>query len=234
LKLFWIKELLFGLALVQLYILSSTIASLFGIRSPLLNPSDALNYGYCLFFFFFAFYGIKQDKVVFKYGEVSDKLTDKDQLNLKQNFIELENAYSILEKESPIITDTSNEIKYKKSGLENTHLEHIYEKISSLMDTEKLYLKSDLTLEHLSIRTGISRHYISQALNQMSGKNFYTWINHFRTKDLINDLSTPELDTVTVLELAGRCGFNSKSSFIHYFKDATGLSPSEFRKNRSK
>ncbi|MCB1157571.1 MAG: AraC family transcriptional regulator, partial [Leptospiraceae bacterium] len=34
----------------------------------------------------------------------------------------------------------------------------------------------------------------------------------------------------TVLNIAFRCGFNSKSTFNRVFKESFGLSPSEFRK----
>lgn len=227
LRLFWVQELIFGLGAVQVYLLIATVAAVSGFRHPFLNPSKALDIGYCFYFLFFAYFCLRQDRILFTYdlstnaahsdAALSESVSDGDPG--LSTVVPLEHSESA---ETP---------KYKKSGLDEKQLKRVLDKVSQLMEEEKLFRRGDLTLEHISLRTGISRHYISQALNEIAGKHFYAWVNLYRAHDVRTSLENPSLNTLSVLELSSRSGFNSKSSFISYFKQLTGQTPSQYRKN---
>lgn len=226
LRLFWIQELLLGLGAVQFYLLIATAAAVSGFRHPLLNPSKALDFGYSVYFLFFAYFCLRQDRILFKYDLPTDIMQYDRALSKSTPDGEVSLANVTLTE--PVAAKDAS--KYKKSGLHSGRLKRILDKVSQLMEEEQLFRQGDLTLEHIVLRTGISRHYISQALNEIAGKNFYAWVNLYRAKDVRAALENHSLDHLSILELSGRSGFNSKSSFISYFKQLTGQSPSQYRK----
>jgi AraC-like DNA-binding protein len=77
----------------------------------------------------------------------------------------------------------------------------------------------------------MSRHHLTQLLNEKLEKNFYSFINEYRIGEAIDRLNDPALQ-VNILSLAFDCGFNSKSSFNNYFKKITGSTPTAYRKQR--
>ncbi|MBX2874805.1 MAG: helix-turn-helix domain-containing protein [Saprospiraceae bacterium] len=100
------------------------------------------------------------------------------------------------------------------------------------MQQDKLYLDPLLSLKSLSKHTQIPEKEISAALNQRLGKNFYTFINEYRTIEVKNRLLDPNYDQHTLLSIALDAGFNSKATFNRIFKAATGQSPKDFRASR--
>ena len=76
----------------------------------------------------------------------------------------------------------------------------------------------------------LSIHEISELLNHHMQTNFNQFINGFRidkAKSIL--LDSPDM---TVLDIGFDVGFNSKSSFNSIFKKTTGLTPSQFRKQK--
>lgn len=108
----------------------------------------------------------------------------------------------------------------------------IIESIEKIVTAKMLYKYPDLTLDTLAAETGYNRYYISTALNRCTGKNFNTYINEYRVKEAIRIMSTPERSKLTIENIAFEAGFNDRKNFYKVFKKNTGLSPTEFRKNR--
>lgn len=102
------------------------------------------------------------------------------------------------------------------------------------MDEEKPYLDGDLTIQDISNKTGIPRHYITEILNAKHGRNFFTFINEYRVKEVINRINDPKCQHYTILAIAFDAGFNSKSTFNTFFKAYTGKTPSEYRRGLTK
>ncbi len=119
--------------------------------------------------------------------------------------------------------------KYVKSGLKEIQAERYLKKLITYVETNKPYLDRDLTIHDLSGKTGIPRHHITQVLNGNYGRNFFTFINEYRVKEVIDRFSDPKCDHFTILAIAFDAGFNSKTTFNSFFKNQTGLTPSEFR-----
>ncbi len=98
--------------------------------------------------------------------------------------------------------------------------------LTACMEKDKLYLLPDLSVRFLEDRLGITAKQISEALNQESGKNFYSFINEYRVAEFKEKVAdNPQL---TLAGLALDCGFNSKTTFQRVFKEMTGLRPSEY------
>lgn len=124
---------------------------------------------------------------------------------------------------APKITEDS------KSLPDSFDTEGILKKLNILIESEKLYQNTDISLQTLSNRLGIKNYQLSLILNMKMKMNFRTFINIHRLKEakqlLIEYPDTP------VIEIAYTVGFNSKSSFNTIFARETGLTPTKFRKN---
>jgi AraC-like DNA-binding protein len=86
-----------------------------------------------------------------------------------------------------------------------------------------------LNIHDLSSMTGIQRHNITQILNEYHKRNFFTFINEYRVKEVIERFSDTKYNHYTILAIAFDAGFNSKTTFNSIFKNLTGLTPSKFR-----
>jgi AraC-like DNA-binding protein len=107
-------------------------------------------------------------------------------------------------------------------------LEQWTEKLENLMQTTKLYTNTNLTLMHLSEALHTTPKHISQVVNQGFNINFNDYINHHRTRAVIEKFKAKEHRYKTLLALALECGFNSKSTFNRAFKKQTGMTPKDY------
>ena len=125
------------------------------------------------------------------------------------------------------ITVRSPPMKYQRSALDNEQSNRIADKINNIMRKETLYLDSNLSLQKLANHLAISPNYISQTLNETLCTNFFDFINKWRI-----EAAKPKIlaNQDSVLTIALEVGFNARSSFYKAFKQETGQTPSEFRK----
>ena len=97
------------------------------------------------------------------------------------------------------------------------------------METDKLYLNSDLTLRELAEKLSISPHNLSEILNTRLNQSFYDFINRYRVEEVKRRLADNDSDKYSLIAIAFDSGFNSKSSFNTIFKKQTGSTPSQYR-----
>jgi len=110
----------------------------------------------------------------------------------------------------------------------------IQQTIASLkkaMMNDKLFLNPNLNLNLLSEHTFIPQKTISFVLNQNLHKSFNEFVNEYRIETFKEKIRQPESGNFTIAGVAFECGFNSQATFQRTFKQATGISPSEFRKS---
>jgi AraC-like DNA-binding protein len=119
--------------------------------------------------------------------------------------------------------------KYSRSGLREEQADEYLKSLLSYMEQNKSYLDRDLNIHDLSSQTSIPRHYITQVLNEKYGRNFFTFINEYRVKEVLERFSDPRFDHYTILAIAYDAGFNSKTTFNAIFKTQTGQTPSAYR-----
>ncbi len=122
--------------------------------------------------------------------------------------------------------------KYQHSGMNEETRANIKELLQRYMSEEKFYLQNDLRLASLAQILDTSPQLLSEYFNQSEGKTFFQYINELRVTEakklLINNRDT------AILDVAYSSGFNSKSTFNTAFKNISGVSPSEWRKNQLK
>jgi AraC-like DNA-binding protein len=120
-----------------------------------------------------------------------------------------------------------NQSEPKKSKIEDK--QNYSEEVDQLliyMNSNKPYLEEALTLQELSVRTGIPLKHLSFLINQIIGKRFFDFINAYRVEESKSLLQVHDL---TIQQIMYRVGFNSKSSFNTAFKKYTATTPSKYR-----
>ena len=79
-------------------------------------------------------------------------------------------------------SEESQSDKYKKSGLKQSQSDKYMNRLIDFMNTSLIWKDKELSIVTLSQKTDIPKHYISQILNEKMNKNFYTFINEYRTE----------------------------------------------------
>ena len=105
----------------------------------------------------------------------------------------------------------------------------LYRRAQEIMEKDKLYLKSDLTIEKLAQALNSSVHQISNALNTVGHVNVNAFINKYRVNKSIRLIKeVPEDEMPSFSDIATMSGFKSYSTFYRVFKQITSLTPRAF------
>jgi AraC-like DNA-binding protein len=120
-------------------------------------------------------------------------------------------------------------VKYGTSTLRELDVEACLKKLHSLMTEANLYQNEDLSLGSLAESVGISSHQLSELINSRLGTGFHRYLREHRiaaAKVLLR--ASP---SQSILSVSMETGFRSQSSFYVAFKEITGQSPGDYRKN---
>lgn len=123
--------------------------------------------------------------------------------------------------------------RYVKSGLKGDDIPEIQQKLSLLMEKEKIFLEEKLSLPKVAEKLDIHPNYLSQVINERFNKNFYDFVNHYRVEEFKKLVKQPKNKNLTLFSLALDSGFASKAAFNSAFKKLTGQTPSEYLKSYS-
>lgn len=119
--------------------------------------------------------------------------------------------------------------KYQASHLSIDQSAQLFIKLKHLMEVEKVYLDSSLSLAKLSQQVNASPKEVSQAINQVEQLNYAQFISRFRVEEAKRLLKSPSHRPFKISAIAYDSGFNSISSFNLLFKKHTKLTAKEFR-----
>ena len=120
--------------------------------------------------------------------------------------------------------------RYQRSGLSFDVSLQISRHVETLMQSEHLYLQSELSLSKLAKCAGLHPNHVSQAINQQFNLSFAHWVSQYRVQAAKRLLEDPSHQQNSILDIAFSVGFNSKSVFYSAFKQCFGVTPSQFRK----
>ena len=199
----WLRVLLYSIAIVFII----NVISDFTRNYLNIIPADITIYtGLCFIMLgiaYIGFHGLRQTKIFTKDESVTQAVKG-ERSNLKD--ISIQANKNISEE----IFDTD------------------YEKLVHFMKNNKPYQDMNLNILFLANQTGFKARYLSQLINQKSGKNFFDFINSYRISEFKERIRKPENRNYTLLSIAYDCGFNSKATFNRVFKNQTGYTPSEY------
>jgi AraC-like DNA-binding protein len=123
--------------------------------------------------------------------------------------------------------------KYAKTALAPEKADTYLEKLLSVIEAEKLFTDSDLSLQKLAKKLAIPIHHLSQIINERLQKNFFEFVNGYRVEEAKKLLADPAKKHLNIAEIGFSVGFNSLSTFNAAFKNHAQMTPSLFRKQAS-
>jgi AraC-like DNA-binding protein len=107
------------------------------------------------------------------------------------------------------------------------------DQLQHLMDRERIYREEGLGIAALAARLNLHEYRLRRLINQRLGhRNFNSFINGYRLAETVAALSDPSQAQVPILTIALDAGFQSLGPFNRAFKAQTGVTPSEFRRDR--
>lgn len=115
-----------------------------------------------------------------------------------------------------------------KDRLNKEEVLKIKKKLQLLIEEEKIFMHSDLSLKSLAKELDTSANNLSWLLNSVYEKTFYEYINEFRVKTFLKKIEAGEHKKQTLLSIAMDAGFNSKSTFNKTFKSLMNDTPSSY------
>ncbi len=209
------NELNWLYALTSVYALTYIIYIVLGayntyIKEQYFDVSYISDVFLTIFAFVVSYFGIKQPYLFKVIPETKQDLSEIKEENLEEDKEE-------------------NKEKYKNSNLSDEQKEEYTTHIYAFMKAEKPYLNAELTVQDLAKQLNISRHHLTEILNNDIGKNFFTFINEYRVEEVKRRLLDPKFEHLTIVAIAFESGFNSKSTFNSIFKQNTEMTPSQWK-----
>jgi AraC-like DNA-binding protein len=121
--------------------------------------------------------------------------------------------------------------KYGTSTLRDVDVDACLKKLDRLMSEAKAYQNENLSLSSLAAELGLSSHQLSELVNSRLGMGFSRYVRECRVnaaKALL--IAAPGQ---SILSISMDTGFRSQSAFYAAFKEVTGQSPGDYRKQVS-
>ncbi len=134
-------------------------------------------------------------------------------------------AREVLVPDLPVNKDVNGKLLNTRSSQILIH------RLRSYVSKEKPYIKSDLSISDLARQLGTSKRVLSWLINNKMESNFYGLMNKYRVLEAKELLKRIEYRNLKMDEIARMSGFKSKSSFNTAFREQTGKTPTEYRKN---
>ena len=111
--------------------------------------------------------------------------------------------------------------------------ERLGRSLQRLMSVERAYRDEDLSVASLALRLAVPEYRLRRLINQRLGhRNFNAYVNGLRLEEACNALADPQRREMPVLTIALDAGFQSIGPFNRAFKAATGVTPTEFRREK--
>ena len=123
---------------------------------------------------------------------------------------------------------------YAQSGLGAQRTSRFRNKLSSVMDKDRVYLDPDLTLSQLADLIGCPINHLSQVINTEFQTHFHNFLDQYRAgyaKDLLLEESD---DPKYVKSVASRSGFRSIEKFNSSFRKLYGVTAAEYHRHNAK
>ena len=132
---------------------------------------------------------------------------------------------------APEPNSATSTARYERSGLTDREAAVLERALLHVMETERPWQDSELTLADLAERLKTTPHKLSEVLNSQLGQTFYDFVNAYRVRDVQRRIADERSQHLKILTLAMDAGFASKSTFNHVFRKHTGHTPSAYRRS---
>ncbi|RDC62906.1 helix-turn-helix domain-containing protein [Adhaeribacter pallidiroseus] len=123
--------------------------------------------------------------------------------------------------------------KYRKYTLKPAVLEKYYDRLNTIMETQKPYQQSDLTIQELADQLQVPRQYLLYLIHSHLDKNFYDFINQYRVTAAQELFTTIPEQPTSKLVIAQKVGFTSEVAMEAAFIRLTQQTSEAFIKNEA-
>lgn len=112
--------------------------------------------------------------------------------------------------------------------LTDEEAQKVIDALKKFMEKKKPYLKVDLRQSEVAAAIGSSAYILSAVFTHYLKMGYYDFINTYRVDAFKKAVDEGEHQKYTLVTLAEKCGFKSKTSFFRTFKKLTGFTPNEY------
>jgi tetratricopeptide (TPR) repeat protein/AraC-like DNA-binding protein len=132
------------------------------------------------------------------------------------------------DQDSKDVNSTIKTLQNPKVKLTKDRVDQISDGLAHL-ETEKFYLKPNITLKEVADILGTNNKYISLYLNRHAGSSYSTYINGLRIDHFIHKLATDPnfVKKYTLDAMAQQCGYTSNKALNKACKRLLGMTSSE-------
>ena len=102
-------------------------------------------------------------------------------------------------------------------------------RLIEMMENEKAFLNSEISIQHIAKTLGTSRNCLSRLINSYFEKTFPALLNEYRVKEAIKLLIDSKSSKFTLEAIGEMSGYKNRQVFHSVFKKETGLTPNDFR-----
>jgi AraC-like DNA-binding protein len=143
--------------------------------------------------------------------------------------------YGLRTEQGILIVEQSRSERQARAAEAEKHIDatdrHDLDEVRRLIVGEAMYLQPGLTISGLADAASIPEHRLRKLINRTRGyRNFSDFLNRYRIEEAQKRLADPENRHVQVLVIAMDLGYGSLGPFNRAFKERTGKTPTEFRK----
>jgi AraC-like DNA-binding protein len=111
--------------------------------------------------------------------------------------------------------------------------ESLAETLRSAMQDQHSYRQEDLSIARLAAQLAVPEYRLRRLINQRLGhRNFSAFVNSYRLNEACTVLADPVRRHLPVLSIALDAGFQSIGPFNRAFKAGTGMTPTEYRRQK--
>ena len=96
------------------------------------------------------------------------------------------------------------------------------------MVEKRPFLQPHFTIKQLAAAIRIPAYQLSALINQRKGMRFSDYLNKLRIHYCEDLIRIEAGKKINLQQLATRCGFRNRNTFVHAFKKFTGRTPSEY------
>jgi AraC-like DNA-binding protein len=142
-------------------------------------------------------------------------------------------AHTFMPEETITQSEEEEEAKALRATTEET--DELFQKIITALREEKLFTNPNLTIQDLAAAVGSNRTYVSACINRRTNFSFSQLVAQYRVENAKAILADPQYGTDhdAVSSAIALSGFTSDQTFYRIFKELTGQTPLQYRRQNT-
>ena len=139
-------------------------------------------------------------------------------------------AHTFMPEETIAQVEAEEEEKARRATMEET--DELFNKIITALREEQLFTNPNLTIQDLAAAVGSNRTYVSACINRRTNFSFSQLVAQYRVESAKAILADPQYSTDhdAVSSAIALSGFTSDQTFYRIFKELTGQTPLQYRR----